>query len=91
MKPLDKRSIDEHVELLEEFALLLMNEALERETRIAPDVLIGLAMDGACQVSESLGLIHGVTSRESDIGKGIGDDDLHQLGGGHLPTPLEIP
>ena len=91
VKRLDEGAVDQYIDMLQQFALVVIDQAFKGEPREAPDVLLRLLMDGTGQFGKACRLIHGITTGESDIGKGVGNNDLHQLGGGHLPTPVEIP
>ena len=89
---LNERTIDQHVDLFEESALLrFAKEGFEREAREAPNGLMAACMDGACQLSESFGLIHRVASTEGDISKWVGEDDVHDFIGRHQFALVEIP
>ena len=83
--------VDQHVELVQQFPLVVMDECLKGKTRETPDILIRIGMDGACQIGEARCLIHRVATREGDVGKGIVDDDLQQLLCRHLAPLVELP
>ena len=83
--------VDQHVELVQQFPLVVVDECLKGKTRETPDILIRIGMDGACQIGETRCLIHRVATREGDVGKGVVDDDLQQLLRRHLAPLVELP
>ena len=48
-------------------------------------------MDGSCQLGKGIALVHGIATREGDVGIGIGLDDAHQLLRAHLASALKVP
>ena len=89
---LDERSIDEDVNLIQELPLSRhVDECLKREARIAPDIFISTLMDGSRQLSKALRLVHRITSREGDVGIGVGLDDAHDIIRRHRMTTLKVP
>ena len=59
--------------------------------RVAPDGLVGALLDGRGQFGEALGLLHGIASGESDVGKGVGLYDAHDLLNAHLVASIPGP
>lgn len=90
-KLLYEGTVYEYVEQLQQFALCPCDQTFEREARVAPDVLVRLLMDGTSQFCKAIALIHRVATCESDVGKGIGHDNLHQFICRHPPPTIEIP
>ena len=89
---LDEGTIHQHVDELQELQLLgVLHQVLKEIAREAPDGLLALLSDGACQLSEALCLKHRVAAREGNVGEGIAHDFLHQLLGRHHRAMVDVP
>ena len=72
-KGFDKTSVYEHINMLKQSLLYRVFEKfLEKETRIAPDILVALLLDSLGKGCKALWLEHGVTTRKGYIGKRVG-------------------
>ena len=87
----DEGTVDEDINEAEQFTLVFLNEALESKPCVAPDVFVCIVVYGTGELSKTCSLIHGIATRESDVGKRVGHDNLHNLGGGHLMATAEVP
>ena len=87
-----KGAVYQHINLFQQGTLSrVVEQLLERKSRVAPYIFIGTRVNGLCQFSKTLGLIHRVATGEGDIGIGVGLYDTHHLIGGHGTSAGEIP
>ena len=92
MERLHERSVDQHVDLGQQFALILLYQALKRKARVAPHVFLRPTVYLPRQFGKACRLVHRVAPREGDAPRvGVGHDDAHNLLYGHLPSLVEIP
>ena len=91
-QPFYVRSIYQNIDLFEQSALFgFCEERFESEACKTPDGFIAAFVDGMGQFGESFCLEHRVTSTESDIGKWVSKDDIHDFVGCHQLTLVEVP
>lgn len=89
---LQERAVDKYVYQLEECPLArVAQQLLKGKARVAPYILIGTRAYGLCQFGKPLRLIHGIATREGDVGIRIGLDDTHNLFGCHRMTARKVP